>query len=208
MFDIAKSFKTVKDVLAVDSTVEEGIESLIDFCAEQSSWDGWAALKALDYKADQTRLQRWVKRVLIKEPPKRTIKAFWFGLYNPIIKGNPSCGMYIAGARQFDPEDTSFEWACGPAYFPSGRYAKSKILDEIYKRVNEAEGDVPCYGEYVLCLGYSGLAIKHLAKSIAPEIWLGTTKNRAIAVGFDSGDGALLGTITQEGWEPNIEAKS
>jgi hypothetical protein len=54
-------------------------------------------------------------------------------------------------------------------------------------------GDI---GEYVLCLGYACLAVKHLCEVVPPDLWLGSKDKRAIAVGFDSGDDILIGEIS------------
>ena len=111
--------------------------------------------------------------------------------------------MYLAGSKTFDATDETFDWACGPDYFPNGRYAQSQVLGEICRKVDKAKGAVSEYGEYVLCLGFGGLIIKTLADRIGPEKWLGNSKERAVAIGFDSGDGILLGSITKTGWHPN-----
>ncbi len=203
MFDIAKSHDEVVAVLASGATVADGMARLIDFCADQETWRGWSALRKLVFAADENRLERWLQGVLTKDPPQKSINAFWFGLFNPIVEDKATCGMYVAGSKDFDAADETFDWACGPDYFPNGRYADSKVLDEIYRKVDKAEGSVSEYGEYVLCLGFGGLIINTLADRIGPEIWLGNSKARAVAIGFDSGDGILLGSITKTGWHPN-----
>ena len=202
MFDISKSHAKVVDVLRVESSLDDGMASLIDFCAEHEKWRGWNALRKLEFSTDRSRLSRWLKGLLTKAPPPKPIKAYWFGLFNPIVDGKTTCGIYVAGASAFDPEDDTFEWACDPAYFPDGRYAQSQVLGEIYQSVAKKAGGAS-YGEYVLCLGYVGLVVKHLAIKFGPETWLGAARSRALAVGFDSGDGVLLGSVTKDGWKPN-----
>ena len=204
MFDIAKSHDEVVAVLASDASVSDGMSQLIDFCADQESWLGWSALRTLDFTADAKRLKRWLTGVLTKEPPQENIKAFWFGLFNPIVDDKATCGMYMAGSKIFDAADETFDWACDPDYLPNGRYAKSQVLDEIYRKVDRPKGSVSEYGEYVLCLGFVGLIIRTLADTIDAETWLGNSKARAVAIGFDSGDGILLGSITKTGWQPNV----
>ncbi len=205
MYDIAKSYNEIVAVLTSDASVVEGMAQLIEFCADQESWRAWSALRKLDFAADERRLKLWLVGVLTKEPPQKSIKAYWFGLFNPIVEDRATCGMYIAGSKSFDAADETFDWACSPDYFPNGRYAKSQVLDEIYRKVDKAKGCVSEYGEYVLCLGFGGLIIKTLADTIPVETLLGNAKSRAIAVGFDSGDGILLGSITKNGWQLNAE---
>ena len=202
MFDITKSHDEVVAVLASDISLAEGMARLIDFCADQESWRGWLALRQLDFAADERRLKRWLVGVLTKEPPQKSVKAYWFGIFNPIVEDKATCGMYLAGSKIFDAADETFDWACGPDYFPNGRYAESQVLDEIYRKVDKAKGSVSEYGEYVLCLGFGGLIIKTLANTIDVETWLGNLNSRAVAIGFDSGVGILMGSITKNGWQP------
>lgn len=202
MFDIVQSHDKVEAVLAAGGSLDAGMALLFDFCAEHEPWRGWSALRKLDFSDDQMRLHQWLTGLLTDEPPPKGIKAFWFGLFNPVVKGKTTCGMYIAGSNTFDAEDDTFEWACDPAYFPDGRYADSHILNEIYQSVSKAKGFVSSYGEYVLCLGFAGLVAKHLAATIGARTWLGTSRSRSLAVGFDSGDGVLLGSVTKSGWMP------
>jgi hypothetical protein len=100
---------------------------------------------------------------------------------------------------RFCPKDEDFEWACNPAWFPAGRFAKSKILDAIYQQVNKANDAVSSY-EYVLCLGYAGLVVIQLATTLPLSKWLGEKSSRALAIGFDAGSGILLGSFTKQGW--------
>jgi hypothetical protein len=202
MFDIELSHKMVTSVVDSDCAIWDGMSSLIEFCSEHESWDGWNALRELDFETDSLTLTNWMTQLLITEPPPKNIKAYWFGLFNPVQNGTTTCGLYAAGAVTFDPDDESFEWACGPAYFPEGRYATSMVLDGIYRKVSTANGFVPSYGEYVLCLGYAGLIVKYLAATIKCELWLDSCATRALAVGFDSGDGMLVGSVTRRGWNP------
>ena len=201
MFDIEAANECLAQVFASDVSPADGMPALIDFCTKLEKWRGWSAIRKLDYGADCRRLQKWLDTVLTKEPPSKSIKAYWFGMFNPVVDGETTCGIYVAGSNTFDADDDSFEWACDPAYFPNRRYAQSQVLDEIYRRVKSAKGDVPSYGEYVLCLGYAGLTVKSLAQKAVTEVWLGSKKQRAVAVGFDSGDGFLLGEIRKTGWK-------
>lgn len=200
MFDIEESHENVASVLNSNVTVHDGMALLIEFCATRESWRGWSSLRKLDFDSDQSSLRDWLNQLLTAEPPQNTVKAFWFGLFNPVVKGKTGCGLYAAGADQFDAADDTFDWACDPSYFPDGRYAPSRVLNEIYHKVSVAKGSIPSYGEYVLCLGYAGLAVKQLALTLAPSLWLGAKAKRSIAVGFDSGDGILIGSITKRGW--------
>ena len=201
MFDIAESHNMLSSVLMSDASLTDGIARLVDFCATKEPWTRWAHLGCLDFDSDLQHLEQWLHSTLIREPPPDNVKAYWFGLFNPVIDGVTTSDMYISGATDCDPSDTTFEWACGPSYFPEGRYAQSRILDNLYRSVDDAPGTIPTLGEYVLCLGYCGLALKTLTLQIPRRNWLGEAQIRTFAAGFDSGDGVLLGHLTKEGWQ-------
>ena len=202
MFDIAQAHDKVARVLSSSVGVDDGMSLLIDYCAEQEPWRGWNVLRKLEFDSDQLNLKRWLDELLTQEPPPDYVKAFWFGLFNPVIHGKSTCGLYVAGTKTFDRKDEDFEWACNPAWFPDGRYAKSRILDAIYQRVNKATDPVSSY-QYVLCLGYAGLVLNQLATTLPLSKWLVKKSARALAIGFDSGAGILLGSFTKQGWRRN-----
>ena len=60
----------------------------------------------------------------------------WFGLRNPVLDdGEPTCGLYLSGSSSFSPDSDSDEWVCDRAYRPHGRYARSSILTELYRKL-------------------------------------------------------------------------
>ncbi len=201
MFNIAQAHDKVAAVLGSRVGVDDGMSLLIDYCAEQEPWHGWNALRKLDFDSDQQNLKQWLHQLLTHEPPPNEVNAFWFGLFNPVISGKSTCVLYLAGTETYDRNDEDFEWACDPAWFPSERYAESQVLDAIYKQLNTASDAVSSY-EYVLCLGYAGLVVNHLAANLPLSKWLGEKSSRALAIGFDSGVGILPGSFTKQGWKP------
>lgn len=204
MADLAKAWSQMRSIVDDATDIGDGVSALVDMCQQHHDWDGWSRVREFDYFEDKQRLERWLKRVLKNQPPTRTIKAFWFGLYNPLVSRKPTSDVYLSGSREFTASETDFEWACGPAYFPNQRYAKSKALRHIYATVSEGGEGIPTLGEYVVCLGYAAIAIKLLASELDSKLWLGTLKQRAVAVGFDSGDGMLLGYLTPDGWQRDV----
>lgn len=201
MFDIAKAHDKVAAVVSSKVGVDDGMALLIDYCAENEPWLGWDVLRKLAFARDQQCLKQWLDQLLTHEPPPHEINAFWFGLFNPVINGKATCGLYLAGTETFDRNDEDFEWACDPAWFPNVRYAESQVLDGISQQLNTANSTVSSY-EYVLCLGYAGLVVNHLAATLPLSKWLGEKSSRAVAIGFDSGVGILLGSLTKQGWKP------
>lgn len=186
----------VSKTLDAQASLRDGMQSLLAYCNTQYRWKGWAEVGELDFDSDVAELERWLCSVLKKEPPPSSVKAFWFGIFNPLYDGKTSCDTRIAGASEFDPDDESFEWACDPDYFPQSRYAHSMILHETYQIVSSSPASA--MGEYVLCLAYTAFAVRELAKRIDKELWLGKSKLRGLAVGFDSGDGVILDALSRK----------
>jgi hypothetical protein len=191
-FNFANAYEFVKRTVESGSGVVDGMMDLIGYCEKKKRNFVWKEIRQLNFNKDVERLREWLVEVLSTEPPANEIKAFWFGLFNPMHDdGRASCCLYVSGSTRFDEAD----WACwaDDSYVPVGRYADSKILDEVYSLTNEkGVGDI---GEYVLCLGYACLAVKNLCETVPLELLLGSRDTRAVAVGFDSGDEILIGDV-------------
>jgi hypothetical protein len=191
--DLSAWHGEVSKALGARVSLRDGIQALLAYCNKQHRWKGWGEIGKLDFDSDVAELEKWLNDVLKNEPPPTSVKAFWFGIFNPIYDGEASSDAYIAGTSEFDPDDESFEWACDPDYFPDRRYAHSKVLHQIYHTVNDTPASA--IGEYILCLGYTAFAVRQLAKRVDKKLWLGKAKQRGLAVGFDSGDGVLLEAV-------------
>ena len=189
-----EDFYFVRDVTKAESNVAIGMNRLLDYCEKKSSDSVWKTIRSLDFKSEIPKLRLWLEDVLSSELPSDEINVFWFGLFNPILdNGESSCGLYISGSTKFDPHDETGNWATwqDDSYFPEKRYAKSKILHEMYHLVSE-NANVSNFAEYILALGYSCFVVKDLCHSINLKLLLGDRKRRDVAVGFDSGDFIIL----------------
>jgi hypothetical protein len=171
------------------------MQALLVYCHKQYPWTGWGEIAKLDFEADVAAMAKWLEGVLQSEPPPSTVKAFWFGIFNPVYDGVTTSDTYIARANEFDPDDESFDWACDPAYFPDDRYAHSQILHRIYQTVTGSPASL--MGEYILCPAYTAFAVRDLAKRLDKQLWLGNSKERGLAVGFDSGDAIILESLSR-----------
>jgi hypothetical protein len=196
-FDFVEVAKCTKEIIISAHDINSGMDHLVNLCQGIIESPAWPKICSLDYKRDIEELRKWLELVLISEPPSPKIKAFWFGLYNPVLEnGDSTAGLYISGSTRFDSEDTTGDWAVwdDSSYLPKRRYADSVVLKEIYRLVTENE--VADIGEYVLCLGYAFFAVREICSSIKPSsLLLGEYKERRIAVGFDSGDFIILPDI-------------
>jgi hypothetical protein len=197
--DLLAWYAEVSDALQTRESLRDGMQYLLRYCNERDPWSGWGEIEGLDFDSGVSELENWLNSVLTKEPPPSSVKAFWFGIFEPVYDGEIAYDTYIAGADEFDPnDDESFEWACDTSYFPDGRYAHCKILHELYHILKGAGCPSSAMGEYILCLAYTAFSVRELAKRVDKKLWLGTAKQRGLAVGFDSGDAVLLEPLTSE----------
>ena len=190
MWDSYDSIKDLhdylKELIRSSLDVKSAFVQLIDYCENKWLHKHWQFFRGIEVEDDLAQLRQWLREVLVTEPPPQYVKAFWFGIFNPVRAGGlASCDFYIMGSSEFDPKDESSDWACwsSDSYLPEGRYANSQVLATIYSlSLLGSDSDSQQRTEYVLCLGYTYLAVK--------EIW--QDPPRPIAVGFDSGDFLLL----------------
>lgn len=200
-FSYKEGLEQIRTVLCSGIGVREGVMRLVDYCARIAPGEVWDVFRGLQFEEDVEQLTAWLGEVLSTEPPDEHIKAFWFGLFNPIAAdGRATCGLYVSGSMEFDPDDTSGDWACwdDESYLPEGRYAKSNVLHTVYRMTEKTEWSR--VGESVVCLGYAGLAVREICKRVPPDLLRGGRDSRAVVVGFDWGDFVLLGSIEADGW--------
>jgi hypothetical protein len=190
----------IERLVASEVTVTEGMEALINYCESKYSSSLWQDVRHLPFGRDVSDLKMWLESVLSSEPPSVEIEAYWFGLFNPVRHDLESCDLYVAGSDHFDPDAQSADWAAIPVYFPEGRYAEPEILHALHRIMASADDEAGEFGDYTLCLGYACLAVATLFAVVDPAIMLGPTVSRAVAVGFDSGDFVLLGSVHQHGF--------
>lgn len=205
--DGLKMFLQVEAVVRSNMSVAEGMKSLLDFCEERLPDPSWEQLRAVDWERDIPELERWLDGLLVQELVPETCQAFYFGLaqcHDPEGTEDGSLQfLFLGGTDQFDINDPHCEWAVGLAYSPQDQDAPSESLIAISRRMQGRPEDVRDIGEYVLGLGFAGLAVKHLCK-YATHSLLGTLEKRGVAVGFVEGDGLTLGFLTCDGWiEPD-----
>lgn len=191
-------------------SVEEGMEYLLSYCKPTMPYHDYAALRALPYADDIHHLRAWLTDVLTTEPPSDDIRAFFFGLYEPYLDdGLPACQFYVSGSARYDPDDRACEWAVWEedSYTPQKRYADSPVLTQLYRLVKAPDEETSLLryetdeAEFILNLGYVMLVVKDFCRSVAPELFLGRANERAIAMGYDSGDLIPIGVMKRQGFQ-------
>jgi hypothetical protein len=195
MVDTDKMFtrleRLIADVSKKPPPVASGMGRWFDYCERVAPKHKslWRRLRGLDYEKECDRLTEWLKRLLAKEPPPKEVNGWWFGLYNPVRKGETSCQMYLGGSSKADPASESNEWACDLSYLPKGRYPQSQVLAELYRSVDPIEeGDVGYLGECFLCHGYLALVVAHWCHGPLRAALLGDAPLRLVDIGHDNGD--------------------
>jgi hypothetical protein len=198
------AFDEVVRITASASSVTQGMNSLLDYISQVQPDEVWNKLRSLNYQADISALRDWLVGVLTNDPPPPNVKVYWFGIFNPVIDDEVLCGFYVSGSPKDCTPDT-LDWACWTdgTYLPQARYAPSAVLYDIYRAIQNRKGGA-LLGEYTLCLGYVCLAVAEIVRSLDARLFLGTSEERPVVVGFDDGDSILLGTIRLTGWAPVV----
>ncbi len=204
-------------------SVAEGMSRIIDVFSERHPHPDWERFRALDVEGDLQHLKGWLESVLASEPPGPEVPGFWFGLVNPIRAGLPTADIYVCGSPH-GPDDE--DWGYRTGWEPSGRYARSAVLDGIYRvsypsfrvTADSSEADKASYrnameallgntAEYQLALAYGGLVVRCLANELEPELLLSGASERVLFVGFDDGDFLCVGAVTQQGLRVSKETE-
>lgn len=189
-FDLSDAYEAIESIITTSANVEAGWEKLLDYCNRLHASPCWAEWRTVNIEPDLKALAKWMDALFLKESPPSSVKGLWFGLFESTQP--PAYCMYISGSDEFDPKDKTAEWAANKDWEPENRYFFSKILDHIFHKLHTIEKNVAEIGMYVLCLGYSSLAVKSMCRTHkALQVWL-EQSGRGVAVGFDDGDAVLV----------------
>lgn len=146
----------------------------------------------LDYEGELSELRRWLRRLLLNEPPPRNLAGIWLGLFHPVGPNREMLtDMNFSGTESFELDDVEKDWATGPRYFPEGRYAGSGVLATLQVCSNDSGVDL----QY-MCLGYLAFVSGPLLDSVCDLLPDGL----GVAVGWDAGDALYLGFSHQAGF--------
>jgi hypothetical protein len=188
----AQSARMIADVATNPPPIASGMGRWFDYCDKVAPEckSLWKRLRKLDFDKDAENLTKWLRLLMTKEKPPKTVNGLWFGLYNPVMNdGEVSCQMYAGGSTAFDPKSDSNEWVCQLSWSPEGRYAASKVLTDLYRPVEAVtKNQVSYLGEAFLCHGYLALVVSQWCNGPMGVILLGAGRVRAVVIGHDSGD--------------------
>jgi hypothetical protein len=190
----------VRKELLSKRSLRESMDRIIARCARGVPHEDWEKLRILPYD-DLDDLREWIEKPFRYEPSSKKLAGLWFGLFNPVYEQMAVADIYVCGSTRFDANPADNSWAGGPDWWPEDRYAHSPVLARIYKIAYRKSG-LGNNAEYPLCLAYGGLAVGDLLRACDPAEFLGRSPSLGIAVGFDSGDFVLVGSLSKSGLTP------
>ena len=127
---------------AVDRAIERALQSegpapsamraLLVSCEEEYPHEIWRKLLGLAYEDDVAVMTEWLELVLTRNPPKPRISELSFGLYDRYQgDGRSVIEAFVEGRTSDLRSKGLLARLSGSFYFPSGRYAPSKVIGKI-----------------------------------------------------------------------------
>lgn len=182
------------------SDARAALQAIVDRCAGEAPDPCWDTIGRIDFDAAWRAEEGWFEELLASEPPAREINGLWFGIFNPVYDEGPVSDFYAAGSSHFGADP---EWMCQLDWWPEARYAHSEAQAEIYQQGSAGSADAAYLADYVMTFAHASLAIQRLLLQPREALTqLARTHGQvAVAVGHDSGDAVLLGTLRTNGLE-------
>lgn len=163
----------------------------------------WAKLAKLDYSRDKARIRRWLRDVLRKEPPPKSINAILFGIgmFSETEESEVYYDLVLLGAKRFNPK--AEEPADFNEYAPERGIFGSKVLPDISAYLFNARKRPKNIKEHAIdsaAEAYASLLVVHLCNLCAEDL-LGDATKRYVLCGYPEAEG-LLGYVSASGWQP------
>jgi hypothetical protein len=162
----------------------------------------WDQLARGPFDEDAKALGPWLQEALTRFPPSRPLTGLWFGLATPVDEaGAPQHAMYLAGTSEPDVSMEDHQWIYALDWRPDIRPAPLLEL----RRFPTGFEDPPREGEpeaaWALPLAYAASAVVQTLRNLPPGPWAAPAT--VTAVGYDSGDILVLGTLSRVGFRLN-----
>lgn len=198
----------VADAMKAKLQAAEGIRKILDLFMNLRPHPVWEEIGACDFCRDVKNLKIWLEGLMTRHPPGGKIEALCFGLFEGTVdyadgneeENNVGTILYVCGSDHYSRNDT--DWACGPAYFPKGRYANSSVLRCVYQKTSGLGESLSTLGTDCLCLAFAALSVAEVLRETDPKVLLGRKKERFVGTGHDSGEIYTIGKITKRGFLP------
>ena len=190
------SIENIRGILNEDPSVHDGAAYLLRLCEASCSSPVWEKLHSLDFDADYQTLTTWLSELLTRDPIPTSIRGLWFGIFERAMDdGSSSPCLYLSGSERYDGSMSEFEWAGDQDYLPDDYYVASGVVDAIYHAAVMENPSTLDVAQHVLILGYVCVVVSNWTRSDLCETLRGSAPFRAVAAGFDDGDGLLIDTI-------------
>lgn len=193
--DRYEAMQAVAASLKTGAGVQEVVRRAIALCKQVEPAAEWDRYAHIDWKRDSQHARDWLGSLLRDDPPGPTITAFWFGLFNPLVDGQPLSDFYIVGSAHYPSDD----WITDQDWAPAGRYAHSPAQAEMYRLAEKGGSEVLAVVDYVLTFAHAAATVNDLIAQTESHLLLGDAQRRGFAVGHDSGDALFLGELGERG---------
>lgn len=199
--NLARMHSFIDKEIRAGRPLAESMERVIRKCEKSLPHDDWAELLNIPLD-DSKRLTKIARNWFRNRKLKAVINGLWFGIYNPANGRWPIADFHVCGAASFIDSRDNNSWASDITWAPDDR-AYSPVLEAIYKIAYRDNG-LSNNAEYPLCLAYTALAVRDLLTELNPSLFLRNSDSVGVAVGFDSGDFIILGTLTESGLQMSV----
>lgn len=222
-------FELTKRTALSGSSVAEGMEKLVRGFKSEHPDKIWKSVAKIDFEKDAAKAAKRILGLLKSLQPPKEVEVLWFGLtewYGDRIYGD-GINIGLTAAAEFDGSSDEPVWAAKADFAPkkpqkvSDALPKlSDIFDEFYSDFEDDEDleDRDDYdellqrveainerGKYLLSLGYAGLLVSHVCRTVDIDLfWAkGRSKDLAVATGFDEGTMWFkVGVFKKDGFHP------
>ncbi len=149
-----------------------------------AAWRETVARAPAEGKASVEGTTRGILSILASSPPPKKVKALWFGL-GELTDGNWS--IQISGSTRFvEAERYAIEWATRPAWSIRQGLSLSPFRGE--------------RSDYLHPLAMTAISVAEIARNPKGADLM---RDKWLAVGWNSGDAIILGSVTAAGFVPD-----
>lgn len=196
--DMPEFTKTIRFQLAAGGKISVQMGAVIDIAEGSHVHNDWGKFRKIPYDRIAP-MRNWLIHRLTVEPPQMPVAGLWFGLCHT-KHGSKSADLYVAASSRFSADDPAFRWARDAEYQPDYCFARSDVLWKIYQHAHRKPGGLKETAERPLCIAYAAFVIGRLMSEVDPKVFLNHHKSVGVAVGFEDGEGMLLGTLNSDGF--------
>jgi hypothetical protein len=201
MWSSTQGEPVVKDVIATAQGVRQGIDRLLRYFNERCPHPIWNEMVALDYEADVAAIQSWLES---HYPFPEAVEVLWFAFWDV------TDGFNLRGSTHWSKDPEDWEWWYEDDF--RGKRYGSPVLEQMHalaRRVDDPvifprkKNGVWDLTDYLLTIGYVGLAVAQVCRSTDRRRLLGGRSERWVVTGFpDAVYGIIVGKVTPDGFEP------